>query len=244
MAEMQIRWKVERMDEGEVQDPRFAECLLQIEGRIQCDGQPAGLVDAHYVYSECPDTGEAFRELWDMDARSCAVYEEIMDPHLGIFFEPLQEFLDPASGILCVHFIALRPAFRGIGLGRRVMRELVRSMADPRIGLVLLDAQPLQHMPHGYDDFDEEVRDLPWNSPEEDQKRLIHHFNTWGMEHLQGTRYMFASPDTLRDSRTPHWPPCVILDRWNMCYVCGEWVNIEAGEGKADDDGSVHFGCE
>jgi len=35
-----------------------------------------------------------------------------------------------------------------MGLGREVMRELVRAMADLRIGVVLLDAQPLQH-PHG-----------------------------------------------------------------------------------------------
>lgn len=244
MADMKIRWKLERMDEGEVSDPRFAECLLQIEGVIEYDGQPTGLVDAHYVYSDCPDSGEAFSELWDMDARSCAVYEEISDPDLDMFREPLQEFLDPASGILCVHFIALRPAFRGIGLGQRALRELVRSMADPRIGLVLMDAQPLQHMPHGYDDFDEEVRDLPWNSEAEDLDRLIRHFETWGMKHLQGTRYMYAAPDALRDSRTPQWPPCVIHDRWNTCYVCGGWVNLEAGEGRADDDGAVHTVCE
>lgn len=36
----------------------------------------------------------------------------------------------------------------------------------------------------------------------------------------------------------------LIHDRWNTCYVCGEWVNIEAGEGKADDDGPVHSECE
>lgn len=123
MSEIKIHWKIQRMDEGDVRDPRFAECLLKIEGRIECEGQPAGLVDAHY-------------------------------------------------------------------------------------------------------------------------ERLIRHFSTWGMRHLTGTRYMMAAPEALRDSRTPQWPPCVIHDRWNTCYVCGEWVNIEGGEGHADDDGAVHFGCE
>ena len=101
------------------------------------------------------------------------MYEEITDLDLNEMREPIPRFLDPASGILCVHFIGLRPPFRGVGLGREVMRELVRVMADPRVGLVLLNSIPLQHMPHGYDDFDEEVRELPWNSPEEDQEALM-----------------------------------------------------------------------
>jgi len=50
---MQIRWKISRLDEGEVQDPRFAECLLEIEGWIECDGKPAGLVNAHSVHGAC-----------------------------------------------------------------------------------------------------------------------------------------------------------------------------------------------
>ena len=37
MSQMRIHWKIERMDGGDVQDPRFAECLLQIEGRIECE---------------------------------------------------------------------------------------------------------------------------------------------------------------------------------------------------------------
>ena len=166
---MRIHWKIERMDEGDEPDPRFAECLLQIEGRIECDGNPAGLVDAHYLFADDPESAVAFMEFWDMDAASCGVFEEIIDRDIGMFREPIPQFLDPVSGILCVHFIALRPPFRGQGLGREVMRELVRNFADPRVGMVLLNAQPLQHLPHGYDDFDEEVRDLPWNSPEEDR---------------------------------------------------------------------------
>lgn len=244
MAEMRIHWKIERMDEGDEPNPRFAECLLEIEGRIECDGQPAGLVDAHYVFSEEPASDVAFMELWDMDAASCSVFEEIIDHDSEMFREPIPQFLDPASGILCVHFIALRPPFRGKGLGREVMRELVRSMADPRIGLVLLDAQPLQHLPHGYDDFDDEVRDLPWNSPAEDQEALMRHFSTWGMQRLPGTRFMIAAPETLRDTRAPQWPPCPILDRWNTCIACGGWVDLDAGEGRGTDDGPVHKECE
>ena len=244
MAEMRIHWKIERMDEGDEPDPRFAECLLEIEGRIECDGQPAGLVDAHYVFSEEPESDVAFMELWDMDAASCEVFEEIIDPDLDMFLDPIPQFLDPASGILCVHFIALRPPFRGKGLAREVMRELVRAMADPRIGLVLLDSHPLQHLPHGYDDFDDEVRDLPWNSPAEDQETLMRHFSTWGMQRLPGTRFMIAAPETLRDTRAPQWPPCPILDRWNTCIACGGWIDLEAGEGHDSDDGPIHSDCE
>lgn len=32
MAEMHIDWKIQRLDEGEVQDPRFAECVLETFG--------------------------------------------------------------------------------------------------------------------------------------------------------------------------------------------------------------------
>ncbi|MEO8616237.1 MAG: hypothetical protein ABI600_13915 [Luteolibacter sp.] len=165
MENLKIHWKINRLDEGEEPDPRFAECLLEIEGRIECGGETAGLVDAHYLFAEDPASPAAFLELWDADARSCDVFEDIIDHDRQDFREPIPRFLDPASGLLCVHFIALRPSFRRIGLGREVMRKTVRAMADPRVGLILLDATPLQHLPRGYDDFDDEVRDLPWKSP-------------------------------------------------------------------------------
>lgn len=244
MAALQIRWKINRLDEGEEQDPRFAECLLEIAGVIECDGQPAGMVDAHYLFAEDPESDAAFMELWDADAASCSVFEEIIDPESAMFREPIPRFLDPASGILCINFIALRPPFRGKGLAREVMRELVRAMADPRIGLVLLNSTPLQHLPHGYDDFDEEVRDLPWNSPDEDQAALVRHFTTWGMNHLSGTRFMMAAPETLRDARAPQWPPCPILDMWNTCAACGGWIDREAGEWHDTDDGPFHAHCK
>lgn len=241
---MRIHWKIKRLDEGDEPDTRFAECLLEIEGRIECGGRTAGLVDAHYVFADEPASGVAFCELWDTDAASCAVYEDIIDHDLGMFREPVSSFLNPASGLLCVHFIALRPSFRGMGLGREVMREIVRAMADPRIGVVLLDTRPLQHLPHAYDDFDDEVRDLPWNSPDEDQESLMRHFSGWGMKRLPGTRFMMAPPENLRDARTPQWPPCPILDRWNTCIACGGWIDLEGGEWLEGDDGLFHKGCE
>ena len=244
MANLRIHWKIKRLDEGDEPDPRFAECLLEIEGRIECGGQTAGMVDAHYLFADDPASSSAFLELWDADARSCNVYEAIIDHDRQEFCEPIPRFLDPASGLLCVHFIALRPSFRRIGLGREVMRELVRAIADPRIGLILLNATPLQHLPHGYDDFDDEVRDLPWNSPDEDQEALMRHFSGWGMQRLPGTCYMMAAPETLRDVRAPQWPPCPIVDQWNTCAGCGDWIDKDAGDWIETDDGPIHKGCE
>jgi len=50
VEKLSIRWKIKRLDEGEEPDPRFAECLLEIEGRIECGGETAGMVDAHYLW--------------------------------------------------------------------------------------------------------------------------------------------------------------------------------------------------
>ncbi len=110
-------------------------------------------------------------------------------------------------GILCVNFIALRPPFRRRGLGREVMSEVVRNFADERTGMVLLNAQPLQHLPHGYDHFDDEVRDLPWNSPAEDLETLIRHFRSWDMQPVAGTRYLLVAPEFLCDDLTKDWYP-------------------------------------
>ncbi len=244
MPELHIHWKINRLDEGEEPDPRIAECVLEIEGRIECGGSTAGIVEALYLFAEDPASSIAFFELWDSDARSCAVYEEITNQGLHRMHEPIPRFLDPASGILCVHFIGLRPPFRRMGLGREVMRELVRAMADPRVGLILLNATPLQHMPRGYDDFDDEVRDLPWNSPEEDQEALMRHFSGWGMRRLPGTRFMMAAPEILRDVRTLRWPPCAILDQWHTCEACGGWIDREGDKWVETDEGLFHKDCE
>ncbi len=243
MLEPKIHWSVSRLDEGEEPDPRFAECALQIEGRIECGGSTAGSIDGFYLFSENPTSTRAFHELWDVDGTICDVFEEIADTASKIMREPIPRFLDPATGILCVNFIGLSPAFRRMGLGQKIMREFVQAMADPRIGLILLDATPLQHMPHGYDDFDDEVRDLPWNSPEEDQASLMRHFSGWGMQRLPGTRFMMAAPETLRDSRNLQWPPCHILDQWNTCWACSGWVDKESGDFSDSDDGLYHKHC-
>ena len=244
MEEMHIHWKIERLDQGDIKDLRFAECLLEIEGQIECDGQTAGVVDAYYVYADDPASDAAFFELWDLDSRTCAVFEEIADPDLSMFLEPIPSYQDPAPGLLCVNFIALYPPFRRKGLGREVMRETVRAMADPRVGVVLLNATPLQHLPKGYDDFGDEVRDLPWNSAEVDQDTLMRHFATWGMKRLPGTRFMFAPPEPLRDSRTPQWPPHPVLDQWNTCVACGGWIDRDGGDWSEAEDGPIHSACE
>ena len=209
---MHIHWKIERLDQGENPNPADGECLLEIEGEIECDGQPAGLVDAYYLYAEDPESPAAFMDFWDLDSRTCRLFEEIIAPGHRNFREPIREFLEVTPGILCVNFIALRPPFRRRGLGREAMREVVRNFADPRVGMVLLNAQPLQHLPHGYDHFGEEVRDLPWNSPEEDLARLVRYFRSWGMQHLTSTRYLLAAPENLSEDLATDWYPGLLWE--------------------------------
>jgi GNAT superfamily N-acetyltransferase len=204
---MQITWKIKRLDENFDQSPATSECLLQIKGAIECDSKPAGSVDAFYLYADEPESTSAFADLWDLDATACRVFEEIIDTERVNFREPLAEFLGAYWGILCVNFIALHPPFRRRGLGREVLDELVRNFADDRVGAVLLNAQPLQHTPHGYDHFDEEVRDLPWNTPEEDLARLKAHFRTWDMRILPGTRYLYTAPESLIGDLSKDWYP-------------------------------------
>ena len=209
---MHIHWKIERLDQGENPNPADGECLLEIEGEIECDGQPAGLVDAYYLYAEDPESPAAFMDFWDLDSRTCRLFEEIIAPGHRDFREPIREFLEVTPGILCVNFIALRPPFRRRGLAREAMREVVRNFADSRVGMVLLNAQPLQHLPHGYDHFDEEVRDLPWNSPEEDLARLVSHFRSWGMRPLPRTRYLLAAPENLSEDLAADWYPGLLWE--------------------------------
>lgn len=212
MPEMHIQWTIERMDDYEEPNPTEGECLIQIEGKIECDGQAAGLVEGFYLFAQSPESPGAFMEFWDLDGGTCDVFEEIIAPGHRKFLEPLPKLLEIEEGILGVYFIALRPQYRHLGLGREVMRELVRNFADPRVGVVLLDARPLQHRPHGYDDFDEEVRDLPWNSPDEDQSSLMRHFHSWGMKHLPRTRFMFATPQDLIGDTAADWYPGLLYD--------------------------------
>jgi GNAT superfamily N-acetyltransferase len=207
---MTIRWKAKRLDESEEPNLQIAECLLEIDGRIEVDGAAAGEVAGFYLWSEFPD--EAFFDLWDLDGGTCAVFEEIIDHDLDRFREPLPRLLGEATGILGIHYIALAPPFRRRGLGRQVIGKFVHAWADERVGAVLLNADPLQHRPHGYDDFDDEVRDLPWNSPDEDREKLMQHFRGWGMQRLPRTRFMVAAPDVLTEQRAETWPPAPIED--------------------------------
>lgn len=237
-----IRWKAKRLDEGEDADLRTAECLVEIEGRIEVDGAPAGEVAGFYLWSEVPD--EAFFDLWDLDGGTCAVFEEIIDHELDRFREPLPRLLGEESGILGIYYFALAPLFRRRGLGRQVLGEFVRAWADDRVGAVLLNADPLQHRPHGYDDFDDEVRDLPWNSPDEDREKLMHHFRGWGMQRLPRTKFMVAAPDVLAGEPATSWPPCAVLDRWNTCASCGGWIDPDHDAWREGKYGPVHDGCE
>ena len=192
MAGLHVRWNTERLDEDV--EP-FEQCLLELEGVVECDGKAAGLVDAHYVFANDLDPEFAFLNIWDLAEATSRVYDEVLHSDREGFRMPLPRLLEEAPGILVVHFIALRPEFRGMGLGKKVMREVACKWTDPLIGAVLLDVRPLQHRPRGYDDFDDEVRDLPWNRPEEDTVRLIRHFSGWGMEHLPGTSFMASAPE-------------------------------------------------
>lgn len=212
---MKIHWTVKRVDEEEEPDPVMAlDCVLTIQGRIEVDGGKAGQLFAWYLASDELDTPRAFLELWDLDGDICSIYEDIINPQHTGFREPLPKLLAEAPGLLVVDFIALRPAFRRKGLGLEIMREIVRCCADERIGAVLLDARPLQRRPGGYDEFDEEIRELPWNDGEEDQDRLMNHFRGWGIQRLPRTRFMVCAPDVITRERADAWPPAPIAEGW------------------------------
>ncbi len=114
---MTIQWKAQRLDEGEEPDLRIAECLVEIEGRIEIDGQPAGELAGFYLWSDVPD--QAFFDLWDLDGATYGVFEEIIDHGRDRFREPLPRLLESASGILGIHYVAMSPPFRRRGLGSK-----------------------------------------------------------------------------------------------------------------------------
>lgn len=208
---MKIHWKTRRFDEDPEPDPQIADdCALRIEGRIEVGGQEAGQFLVWYLSANDLESPRAFLELWDLEGETCAIYEEIMNPERTKFREPLTTMLNDAPGLIVVDFIALRPAFRRRGLGLEVMREIVRCCANQWISAVLLDARPLQRRPGGYDHFDEEVRDLPWNEGDEDMARLMNHFRGWGMQRLPRTRFMVCVPDTITGEWAKEWPPSPI----------------------------------
>lgn len=204
---IEIHWHIERLDDNVEIAAVDGECLFEIEGAIHCDDKEAGEVGATYVFLEEPTTDDAFLWMWDLTAQACEVYEQIVDPHHRVFRNPLPDFLGYATGVLCLHYIALKPEFRRRGIGREVVRETVRQFADSRVGVVLIDVRPLQHRPNGYRDFPDEVRDLPFESAEVDQARLIRHFESWGMIHVPGTGFMVAAPTSLCGEINPDWYP-------------------------------------
>jgi hypothetical protein len=204
---IEIFWQIDRVDENQELGAADAECLFAIEGSIQCDGLNAGELGATYIFSEEPETDDAFFWLWDLTGTACALYEEIISPSRKAFRKPLPDFLTVSTAILCIHYIALKPEFRRREMGREAIRETVRQFADSRVGVVLIDIRPLQHRPNGYRDFFDEVRDLPFNTPEADQAQLIRHFETWGMVHVPGTNFMAAAPSILCSEIHQNWYP-------------------------------------
>ncbi|MCB1133502.1 MAG: hypothetical protein KDN05_20460 [Verrucomicrobiae bacterium] len=206
MTPVEIDWNCSRLDDCEG-DPTVDECLFNLQGVVNVAGKRAGLVEAHYLYVHEPEADYAFLEFWDLDALACEIYEEIIAPSGETFRHPIPEFLDFTTGILCIHLIALRPEFRGIGIGRAVLRETIHTCADERTGVVLLDSRPLQHRRGGYDSYDHEVRDLPWNKPAEDHQRLTSHLQSWGMHPVPRTRFLAAAAEVIEPDRASTWAP-------------------------------------
>lgn len=212
---MTIHWKTERFDEDPEQDPEQADdCALRIQGRIEVDSQTAGQVLVWYLCACDLESPRALMELWDLESETCEVYEEIINPERTKFREPLETMLHDAPGLIVVDFIALRPAFRRRGLGLEVMREIIRCCANRWVSAVLLDARPLQRRPGGYDHFDEEIRDLPWNDGDEDLARLMNHFRGWKMQRLPRTRFMVCVPLMITGESAEEWPPGLVANDW------------------------------
>lgn len=240
---MEVDWRIERLDEGEKLDPRDESCLLRISGKIKKEGQAAGRLVAYYILDLDLTSSGALYALWDMEAETYAIYEEIMNPARTSFREPLPRLTETFPGMMVIDYIALFPDYRGAGLGREVVRQLVRCCADEAIGAVLLDSTPLQHRPGSYDDFDQEVRALPWNGDEQDTEQLRRYLRGWGMHHMAKTRYMVVRPEVLSEKRAATWPPVPVLSFWNTCAYCNQWIDLDVGDWEEGPDGRIHKGC-
>lgn len=179
--------------------------MVEVDGIIKVDGVEAGLTDGFYLLDGEPWSMEAFYRFWDMEGWTCEVYEDLIEPEGSKRFRhPLPRLMELEFGILYLRLIALKPEFRGKGLGREVIRQWFRTWCDRQVGVVILDARPLQRRSEGYETYDEEVRDLPWESEESDGERLAKHLRGWGFHRLAATRFMIASPHWLDFERATH----------------------------------------
>jgi GNAT superfamily N-acetyltransferase len=212
--QLEIAWSGRRVDEFDDDGPPLNPGMIWIDGMIRIDGAAAGLTDGLYLLDSEPWSPAAFLNYWDLEGWTCEVYEELSDPNAvgRRFRQPLPRLLEVDSGILYVRLIALKPEFRGMGLGRELLRRWIGDWCDGSVGAVILDAVPLQRRSDGYDAYDDEVRDLPWESPEADAERLTRHFRGWGFHRIGGTGMMVASPRWLGFDRAVAWPPVSIDD--------------------------------
>ena len=207
----EVAWTCRRIDEFD-DDETLPSGLIGIEGAILVDGDVAGLTDGFHLLDDRPWSEDAFWAFWDMEGWTCEIYEELLEPGKRRFREPLSRLLAAAPGILFVRLIALRPPFRRRGLGREVLRRWIGDWCDDSVGAVVIDATPLQRRDDGYDEYDEEVRDLPWDGEAEDADRLAGHLRGWGFHRIAGTRFMVATPAWLDMERAAEWPPVPIED--------------------------------
>ncbi|MEM9235280.1 MAG: GNAT family N-acetyltransferase [Verrucomicrobiota bacterium] len=240
---VELRWKASRLDEGEEVSPPAGDGLIEIDALILIDGTEAGTVDGFYLLARDPASHSAYFELWDMEQWICDIYGELMQPDRKGFREPLGRLLKPFPGILCIRHLALDPEFRGRGLGREVMRLFVAAWADAQVGAVILNSQPLQHRNGAYDLYDNEIRELPCDGPEEDGKRLAKHLRNWGFHLIAGTRWMAATPQGLGVEENDSGPPVLIQDATNTCVLCSGVIDLAAGEWQESDYGPVHDRC-
>lgn len=193
------------MDELDDEGPPMKWGMIEVEGTITVDGVEAGLTDGFYLLDGEPWSTEAFWTFWDMEGWTCEIYEELIDPGEGEHFrQPLPRLMELEFGILFLRLIALKPEFRGKGLGREVLKQWIGSWCDRQVGAVVIDARPLQRREGSYEMYDDELRDLPRESPEEDTARLTKHLRGWGFHRLAGTRFMVASPRWLEFERATH----------------------------------------
>lgn len=207
VVKVEVTWKSSRLDEGDDPDPPMGAGMLEIEGRIRVDGEDAGLTDGFYLLADEPESSGAFFEFWDMEQWTCEIYEELKDPGGNGFRQPLPRLLELDFGILFIRLIALKPGFRGKGVGREVLARWTDKWFGEGVGAIVIDARPLQRRRGGFDEHGQEVTELPWESEAADTEQLAKHLRGWGFHRIAGTRFMVASPEWLGLKRSEPWLP-------------------------------------